>query len=176
MRKGEEVTRNVRIHLQETMNIERQHQRDFQWLKSKCHVTKWLRIIRCHQHIYIQNLSSLCRNVSLNISWTHWKKLPHHQRDKMQPHCLSSHWSHLTTAVISVLSRPRLISMGSLSHCKNGSVRNTGWFKPFAFTLAWSCFSSFKWKGDLASCWGLYNNHNNYLNCSVTAAKCSYFP
>lgn len=80
------------------------------------------------------------------------------------------------TCSASVLCVCRLISMGSLSHCKNASVRNTGWFKPFAFTLAWSCFSSFKWKGDLASCWGLYNNHNNYLNCSVTAAKCSYFP
>lgn len=96
-----------------------------------------------------------------------------------------SYISHLTTVVMSFIFQSGIpfvhivcvgaISGGSFSHRnKVPLVRTVLAFRSLAGFTCSALFQLFKMKKDLATCWGFHNNHNNYLNCSVTVVNCSY--
>lgn len=96
-----------------------------------------------------------------------------------------SYISHLTTVVLSFIFQSGIpfvhivcvgaISVGSFSHRNKASLVRTvlALWSLGGFTGS-ALFQLFKMKKDLATCWGFHNNHNNYLNCSVTVVNCSY--
>lgn len=70
---------------------------------------------------------------------------------------------------------PSLIWVGSFSHRNKAPlVRLVLAIWSLAVIICSVLFQQFQMKRDLANCQGFHKNHNNYLNCSVTAAKCSY--